>query len=66
MVAVSAQLTFVRIDPDTELGQNGAVRRKIRGGILHDEDNYGAWESTRASNVEHTDKLYRRGRKNRT
>ena len=30
-----------------------------------DEDHYGAWKSTRPSNVELTDKLYRRGRKNR-
>jgi hypothetical protein len=40
------------------------VQHEIKG-YQHDEDHYGAWKSTRPSNVEHTDKLYRRGCKNR-
>jgi hypothetical protein len=42
-----------------------AVQCEIKGGYQHDEDHYGAWKSTRPSNVEPTDKLYRRGCKNR-
>jgi hypothetical protein len=41
------------------------VQREIKGGYQHEEDYYGAWKSGRSSNVEHTDKLYRRGCKNR-
>ena len=68
MVTVPAKLNFVRIDPDLELNRirpEEAMQREIEGAIKHDEDHYGAWKSARPSNVEHTDKLYRRGCKNR-
>ena len=66
MVTVPAKLNFVRIDPDLEpdsARRSHAARN--RGSYQHDEDHYGAWKSARPSNVEHIDKLYRRGCKNR-
>jgi hypothetical protein len=66
MVTVPAKLNFVRIDPDLEpdsARRSHAARN--RGSYQRDEDHYGAWKSTRPSNVELTDKLYRRGCKNR-
>jgi hypothetical protein len=69
MVTVPAKLNFVRIDPDLELNRirpEEAVQCSAKSREdQHDEDHYGAWKSTRPSNVEHTDKLYRRGCKNR-
>ena len=52
---------------DTAINAYGLGRRHTHALAQRriDEDHYGAWKSTRPSNVELTDKLYRRGCKNR-